>query len=76
MNLRKIEARPIFFPMNMMPPYKKYLKKNEKFEVSKNLFESSISLPSAYDIDEKKILEVSKFLNSFFNQISFKKKFL
>lgn len=76
MNEKRIEARPIFFPLNTMPIYKKYINKNEKFNTSKDLYERSISLPSAYDVDEKKIKEVSKFLRSFVHQINFKKKYL
>jgi perosamine synthetase len=64
-----IEARPIFYPMNMMNPYQKYIKKNEKFPVSELLFNSSISLPSAYDVKLKDITIVSNFLKNFKNLI-------
>jgi len=62
---RGIEARPIFYPMNKMPPYRKYLKKTEKFPVSQKLFDTSISLPSAYDVGFKEITSIGKFIKSF-----------
>jgi len=55
--------------MNMMNPYQKYIKKNEKFPVSELLFNSSISLPSAYDVKLKDITIVSNFLKNFKNLI-------
>ena len=60
-----IEARPIFYPMNMMKPYQKYISKKEKFPISEKLFNSSISLPSAYDVKLKEIIIISNFLNKF-----------
>lgn len=62
-----IEARPVFFPMNLMKPYKKYLKKNETFPVSQKLFKSSISLPSAYDVALSDIITIGNFLKKFQN---------
>ena len=64
-----IEARPIFYPMNMMKPYKRYINKKEKFPVSENLFNSSISLPSAYDVNKNDINMISNFLKNFQNSI-------
>ena len=64
-----IEARPIFYPMNMMKPYQKYISKKEKFPISEKLFNSSISLPSAYDVKLKEIIIISNFLNKFQNLI-------
>ena len=65
-----IEARPIFYPMNMMKPYQKYISKKEKFPISEKLFNSSISLPSAYDVKLKEINIISNFLNKFQNSIT------
>ena len=64
-----IEARPIFFPMNMMKPYKRYINKKEKFPVSENLFKSSISLPSAYDVNKNDINMISNFFKNFYSSI-------
>jgi perosamine synthetase len=64
-----IEARPIFYPMNMMKPYKKYISKKEKFPISERLFNSSISLPSAYDVKLKEINIIVDFLKKFQNLI-------
>jgi len=62
-----IEARPVFFPMNLMKPYKKYLKKNETFPNSQQLFKSSISLPSAFDVTLSDINIIGNFLKKFQN---------
>ena len=64
-----IEARPIFYPMNMMKPYKRYISKKEKFPVSENLFKSSISLPSAYDVNKNDINMISNFFKNFYSSI-------
>ena len=64
----KIEARPIFYPMHLMPPYKKFIKKKNKFPVSLKLFNSSISLPSAFDVTKKDIKKIFELLKSFDNQ--------
>ena len=47
--------------MNMMKAYKRYINKKEKFPVSENLFNSSISLPSAYDVNKNDISMISNF---------------
>ncbi len=65
-----IEARPIFYPMSMMKPYKRYINKKDKFPVSEDLFKSSISLPSAYDVNKNDISLISNFLNNFRNSIN------
>ncbi|WP_415284871.1 DegT/DnrJ/EryC1/StrS family aminotransferase [Candidatus Pelagibacter sp. Uisw_130] len=66
----KIQTRDIFYPLNMQPCYKnnKNIKNlNKKFNVSKKIYDTGLSLPSSYElkIDEqefviKKILEFFK----------------
>ena len=65
MNFRGIETRPIFYPMNFMKPFKKYLNKIDKFPISKKLFETSISLPSAYDVKKNDVIKVGNFLKNY-----------
>jgi perosamine synthetase len=65
MEQNNIEARQIFYPMNLMPPYKKYIKNKQKFPVSTMLFNSSLSLPSAYDVSKKDVTKISKILKKF-----------
>ena len=65
MNSRGIETRPIFYPMNFMKPFKKYLNKRDKFPISKKLFETSISLPSAYDVKKNDVIKVRNFLKNY-----------
>ncbi len=54
-----IEARPIFFPMSEMPPYKRYIDKDRDYSVSTYLSKSGISLPSSIDLTKDDILRVS-----------------
>ena len=65
MEKNNIEARQIFFPMNLMPPYKKYLKNNQKFPISNKVFNSSISLPSAYDVNKKDVTKITNLLKRY-----------
>ncbi len=65
MEKNNIEARQIFFPMNLMPPYKKYLKNNQKFPISNKVFNSSISLPSAYDVNKKDVTKITNLLRRY-----------
>lgn len=68
MNSRGIETRPIFYPMNFMKPFKKYLRKNDQFPISKKLFETSISLPSAYDVKKNDVIKVRNFFKNYIFQ--------
>ena len=59
--LRKnqIDSRPLFYPLNSMPPYKT----NEKFPVSEELNRKGINLPSSIALkkeDIKNIVEIIK----------------
>lgn len=54
-----IEARQIFIPISEMPPYKKYIDKDNDYNVSKILSKSGISLPTSVDMTKKDILRVS-----------------
>jgi perosamine synthetase len=57
-----IEARPIFFPLNKMPPYEKYAKAGALYPISDWLSSCGISLPSSVTITKDEIKRVSKCL--------------
>ena len=57
-----IEARPIFFPLDRMPPYKKYVGAGSQYPVSDWLSSCGISLPSSVTITQDEISRVSKCL--------------
>ena len=65
MNSKGIETRPIFYPMNFMKPYQKYLNKNDTYPISKKLFETSISLPSAYNVNRNDVIRISNFFKNY-----------
>jgi len=57
-----VEARPIFFPISEMPPYQKYIDKDNLYSISKYLSKSAISLPSSVNMTKYEILRASKSL--------------
>jgi perosamine synthetase len=58
--LRGIEARPIFYPLHQMPPYKRFAKKDLTYNISSELSECGISLPSATTLSDEDIALVCK----------------
>lgn len=62
---RGIETRPVFFPIHIMPPYKK---KDENFIVSKILQEKGLCLPSSVNLTQKQVIyicdEIKKLLKN------------
>ena len=63
-----IETRPMFYPSNIMPPYRKFkFIKSKKISNSEIISRSSICLPSSIDLTKmrikficKKIIETTK----------------
>tara|TARA_Y100001970_G_scaffold284775_1_gene402863 strand:- start:715 stop:2148 length:1434 start_codon:yes stop_codon:yes gene_type:complete len=53
-----IDTRPVFYPLNLMPPYKKYSNKNLKN--SELISKYGISLPSSLNLDIKDIIHITK----------------
>lgn len=45
-----IETRPLFYPLHEMPPYIRYIRPGQRFEVSTRLSQAGISLPSSVTI--------------------------
>jgi perosamine synthetase len=58
-----IETRHFFYPMHIMPPYKRYAI-NCRFHVAEKLSSSGINLPSSVKLKEKEIHEVVQLINS------------
>ncbi len=58
-----IETRNLFYPLHIMPPYKKFLSHCEKFPVSEYLSENGFSLPSSTLINETDIMEIAKIIS-------------
>jgi len=50
-----IEARPVFFPLHRMPPYKKYSLPTNTYKSANLLADGGISLPSSVSITEEEI---------------------
>ena len=57
-----IETRPFFYPMHIMPPYKRYAI-NYHFPVAEKLSSSGINLPSSVKLKEEEIHEIAQLIN-------------
>ena len=53
-----IEARNCFYPVNLMPPYKKYFSKKNNLNNSLDLSKCIIALPSSVNLVEKEIKNI------------------
>lgn len=61
-----IETRPVFYPLNKMPPYQNF-KTSIRLDVSNNLSMYGLSLPSSVGMSSAKIEFVSKSLREILN---------
>jgi perosamine synthetase len=68
--LRGVEARPVFYPLHLMPPYKKFANKELSYQVSIELSECGISLPSASTLSDEDIELVCRALKEILNTIN------
>ena len=59
-----IDCRPMFYPIHLMPPYKKYLRSNS-LQNSISISLSGISLPTSIDLKKTQI----KFITDSFNEV-------
>jgi len=59
-----IETRRFFYPVHVMPPYKKYAA-NCRFPVAEKLSSNGISLPSSVKLTEEEIYEVTHLISDF-----------
>ena len=60
MNENNIEVRPLWKPMHMQPVFKKYKFYNNN--ISQNLFDSGICLPSGSNMNDNELITVSDIL--------------
>lgn len=60
----RVETRRFFYPMHLMPPYKRYAV-NCRFPITEKLSSSGINLPSSVKLTEKKIYEVAQLIIHF-----------
>ena len=59
-----IETRQFFYPMHIMPPYKKYTM-NCNFPIAEKLARKGINLPSSVKLNEKEIEEIAQLIDKF-----------
>ncbi len=59
-----VETRPVFFPINIMPPYLQY-GKHEELLVSNQISNSGMSLPSSANLTQDEILYICNGVESF-----------
>jgi perosamine synthetase len=61
-----IETRPVFYPINIMPPYLNY-GKPEDLKISNNISLNGISLPSSVNLDIKLVDYIGELISKFCN---------
>lgn len=59
-----VETRPLFYPLHEMPPYARYMRPGQRFEVSTRLSRAGISLPSSVTITEEEQRDVLSAIRS------------
>jgi len=67
LNEKGVETRPIFFPLNIMPPYVNYGPK-DAFDLSKRISEAGMSLPSAVNLSVLEIDYICDCISEFVSQ--------
>jgi perosamine synthetase len=67
LNEKGVETRPIFFPLNIMPPYVNYGPK-DAFKLSKSISEAGMSLPSAVNLSALEIDYICDCISEFVAQ--------
>lgn len=53
-----VEVRRFFYPVHTMPPYRKYIKKHDVFNVAEELSLRGINLPSSVKLTEQNIKQI------------------
>jgi len=64
MTKKDIETRQFFYPMHIMPPYKKYAVKCH-FPIAEKLSSNGINLPSSVKLNEEEIHKIAQLINEF-----------
>ncbi|CAA6829954.1 MAG: Bacillosamine/Legionaminic acid biosynthesis aminotransferase PglE; 4-keto-6-deoxy-N-Acetyl-D-hexosaminyl-(Lipid carrier) aminotransferase [uncultured Aureispira sp.] len=67
LNEKGVETRPIFFPLNIMPPYVDYGDK-DAFDLSKRISEAGMSLPSAVNLSALEVDYICACISEFVAQ--------
>ena len=63
-----IQSREFFFPLNAQPCYNDEIIKSGEYELSMNIFNRGISLPSAYNLSEENQTKVINQLEEFYRE--------
>ncbi|WMX16018.1 MULTISPECIES: aminotransferase class I/II-fold pyridoxal phosphate-dependent enzyme [unclassified Aureispira] len=69
LNEKGVETRPIFFPLNVMPPYVEYAQ-NNTFDISERVSKAGMSLPSAVNLSALEVDYICDCLNEFVSMYS------
>ena len=62
-----METRPVFYPLHIMPPYKKYIKSGVKFPNADYVSQNGLSLPSSVTLSDSELDSIETAINSIFN---------
>jgi perosamine synthetase len=58
-----IDSRPFFYPLHLMPPYKKYINEGQSFPNAETFGENGLNLPLYPALNEEDIKYISKTIN-------------
>ncbi len=62
-----VETRPAFYPLHIMPPYKKYVRPGDSFVNADHFSQNGISFPSSVTLTDTEIQSIESAINSIFN---------
>ena len=62
LSMHGIESRPVFYPVDMMPIYKKYANQNLGYLNSRKISEQGLSLPTGVSMGDESIKRVCEIL--------------
>ncbi|RLG78732.1 MAG: aminotransferase DegT [Thermoprotei archaeon] len=64
-----IETRSFFYPLHIMSPYKQYINKNTRYEVSEYLSKHGLNLPSGPKIDDEDVVYVAETIKRLYSEL-------
>jgi len=64
-----IETRKFFYPLHVMPLYKRYIGKNARYEVSEYLSKRGLNLPSGPKIDDEEVIYVAETIRRLYYEL-------
>jgi perosamine synthetase len=59
---RGIESRRFFYPIHIMPPYRKYVEERNNFTISERLASCGLNLPISVKLSKDKICKIAYIL--------------